>query len=83
MDIYTAYRMVLLGVTIYGMIKTIPKLIEYKSWYDKTPLFMRKYLLKNGAEIMKKKIEENQEDVKINLALVVILMILNIVLWCV
>ncbi|HEY9701995.1 MAG TPA: hypothetical protein V6C58_06095 [Allocoleopsis sp.] len=81
MDIYTVYRMVLSGVTMYGLIKTVPKVIKYKSWYDKTPPFMRKYLLKTGAEIMTKKIDEHQEDVKINLALVVILIILNIVLW--
>lgn len=81
MDIYTAYRMVLSGITIYGLIKTLPKVIEYKSLYDKTPPFMRKYLLKTGANIMTKKIEENQKDVKINLTLVLILIMLNIVLW--
>ena len=90
MNVYTVYRLFLLGFTLYGLYQFTKELLKYKPYYDRVPNWIKKYILRSakkissplasasGKFILKKLAEpEHRKDLIINGILLIILIILN------
>lgn len=71
----------MLGLTLFNLVAVSLQLLEYKKYYDRLPPFLRKYLKEKTIRILGEKIKENPKDLYINIALLVLLIILNIVIF--
>ena len=80
-NVYTFYRVFLLILTIYSLIKIVGKIIKYKSYYDKVPEFLQRYFLKNSKQILSKPIKANSQGILLNFMLLGVLILLNVTLF--
>jgi hypothetical protein len=71
----------MLGITAFNLVTVTLQILEYKKYYDRVPLFLRNYLQEKTVRILGGKIKENPKELYINIALLLILIILNIVIF--
>ncbi len=83
-NIYYVYRIIFIILTIWSILKVIPRLIDlikYKKYLRFLPDFLKKYFLNKGSTLFINNIKKNQHDLIINSILLLIVLLFNIILW--
>lgn len=81
LNFYALYRWAMLGITLFNIFNVTVSLLKYKQYFDRLPPFLKQYLQKKTKQILGEKLVENYREIKINLGLLGILIVLNIVLF--
>lgn len=81
LNFYTFYRWAMLAITLFNIGNVIVSLLKYKQYFDRLPPFLKQYLQTKTKQILGDKLIENYRDIKINLGLLGLLILLNIVLF--
>lgn len=80
-ELYFYFRFILLGYTLYELMGFLGNLFQKKKQFDKLPAFLREFLVGQGAHILTKKLKDNSYDIKVNMTLLAILIVLNIIVF--
>ena len=81
-NIYSIFRLTLFGITLYGTVQLILNLLRYKPYYDKIPKPVKGFLFATGGALIERKFKQHKHDFIVNGFLLVVLICLNIILWC-
>ena len=76
--------MILVGLCRGNALRTLTttvSILKYKKYFDRLPPFIRRYFQEKTKTILGSKLVDNYKEIRINLGLLGILIILNIVLF--
>ena len=80
-NFYSLYRWAMLGITLFNIFNVTVSILKYKKYFDRLPPFMRTYFQEKTKTILGSKLVDNYKEIRINLGLLGILIVLNIVLF--
>lgn len=78
-DLYSFFRLVLFGFTLYSAMQLAINALRYKPYCDRLPDFAKQYLLQKGSQFLGQKVKDHQRDFLINGVLLGVLLLLNMV----
>lgn len=80
-NILIFFRIGLIILTGYALIRLLKNLVTYKEYYDRLPNFLRKYLLDKGTVIIWNKVKKDKVNLITNGTLLGVLVVLNVLCW--
>lgn len=80
-NIYSVYRLTLLAVAVYSLVNIIISIVKYKQYYHKIPKTWTNKLVRKGGQIISKQLQQQRQGIAINIALLLILIGLNILMF--
>lgn len=80
-NFYDVYRLILLAIAIGSLVTVFWQVFQYKKYYDRLPIFIRKYFSKHSNQIAINQLQNHRQDLIHNAILLIIVLGLNLILW--